>query len=448
MVARKSIKYEEIYKLHQKDTKGFNRNLKAYTLPKHARVTLTGLFQNPVIHDYLLRLERFPGVWINCTWGSLSAFNSLLECVPEELARFLDRAIRFWDDVASLCKPEEDKVREDTETPSRIAGWWPECCQKDRTNLQEQMVGDNPIFPAVTDEKRAQIGAKIRGLKYRVPSLYGIGVECRAISEISKRLKSCENIKLEKSILIVNGQTASSDQYRKIFLAAGRACYREDNTILKRNVARIFHNRPEELGTPDRELLDLTTIYSRVSAPPDGIWTLGVSPLFQFDLLDKLGKGHGPGEKLRAALLIKDFFESFFGSAQSGFDSVVEKNRTINGNLQSPRPLPSPRSLGSSRSSETLVDQDSSPVSENTSIISGKIGCKKPVLVRPSEPPISLSGSLSIARFEESLKKDEETRSFETGSIEKSLNRDEESSSPRLKVVEIFGREVWIHVVA
>lgn len=129
------------------------------------------------IHEVLLKLERMRGVWQPMRLGTLQNLSKLLEYVPQELLRALDRTSNFWDDIASLCG-SQDYSFEDVE---KMSGLWPKNSGIDRENFEASMT-NNTLFPNITDTVvRNRIQEKVATMNCRVPTLSVIQAEASAL---------------------------------------------------------------------------------------------------------------------------------------------------------------------------------------------------------------------------------------------------------------------------
>lgn len=139
----------------------------------------------------LIKLERMRGVWQPIRLNTLSNFSKLLDHIPQELLRALNRIANFWDDITSLSGLKDHR-NEDIE---RITGLWPKVSKIDKELFVVGMT-DKTLFPNVTETKaRKRIQETVVAMDCRVPTLSIIQAEVRALLSIVgclySALKSC-----------------------------------------------------------------------------------------------------------------------------------------------------------------------------------------------------------------------------------------------------------------
>lgn len=264
------------------------------------------------IHEVLLKLERMRGVWQPMRLGTLEKLSKLLRYVPQELLRALDRTSNFWNDIASLCG-SQDYSFEDVE---KMSGLWPKNSKRDRDNFQTSMT-NNTLFPNITDTVvRNKIQEKVATMDCRVPTLLIIQAEASALRSIVSRLNSALESRgavLHQSAIIFAKKEISDLQYFICFLAAARACHHESEPVLEQEVKATLHGDTSTLEAVTMDSILEPTELRLVSAPPYGVWKLDyISEGFYLKNLRSWDASLKEDE-LELLLLLKDFFESFFG---------------------------------------------------------------------------------------------------------------------------------------
>ena len=317
---KQSVQYARLY-THRECLLNLSRDQKLEWVPTQPQ-DFQRLFAHP-INEVLMRLEEYKGVWKDASWTGLRRFSGLLELVPNELTYALNRTVLFWDEIASLCDSETHVLYDET-TARRVAGLWPAWSMNDLDNLSVMMENET-IFPFVEERQvRMKILRRIMTLEYRVPTLKIVIAEAKMLEDMTTLLSRGKNITLNKSCISVNGlsiRKADKSQYNSCFLAAARACGHKDPRRLSDEVMKILCGEPQVNAA--KPPLGPETGKRIVSAPPNGIWKCS-SPfkIEEYFWLENTGSWDGKTDpkELPMTLLVKDFFQSFFGSAK---DNIV-----------------------------------------------------------------------------------------------------------------------------
>ena len=335
---RQPVEYRSLYERYSRNEDDFANWIKKPCAPKGTKRHLVRLFNHP-IHNVLLTLENFHGVWKKCTWSAMAIFSDLLEYTPQELMRVLQRVVIFWENVASISR-SRDSIVGDEHTACRISGLWPSICEADDSFFQTAMQ-KRVIFRSVENsEARKDIRYLIENLDHRVPTFGTVVPECRALLRLARQLRSAlpPEYELCNSAINSGGWRATRRQYYECFLASARS-RNEEADQLKREVRRLL--KPEATYYPQRtssvdgiiQLLKLTTNVRVISEPPNGLWAqydVPLSRLFEFNVLQE-SLSHAKFESLPVLHLFRDFFEGFFGRREgpeqwtSGTLEVISK---------------------------------------------------------------------------------------------------------------------------
>jgi len=316
---RQPIRYAILLNFYRNDKARFARNVEPPCAPHKSVRDLTGLFENKLLNDKLLRIFKFRGLAKYCTWNSLTVFYELSNLVPQELEQKLDHLAVFWEELSLLAECPED-VYCDEDTPSNLSGLWPLKCESDMGKLRT-LEKSRYFFASVTNsDTRQSIVDKIATLNYRVPTLPIVISESSALRQLAFLLKRNLNAIGERSLLKHSelrwkGRRADRYQYWRCFLAAARAQCSGSHGRLIDDLKHIFEFvEPESPPSTSAAALQKTSGFRKVSAHPYGIWSS--VPILAL-LLDERALSIGPivcatQPELPVILLLQDFFNSFF----------------------------------------------------------------------------------------------------------------------------------------
>jgi len=379
-MGRQPVNYAKLHREFYRDPSGWpglDPNHKAY---------LRKLFNSP-IHGVLLRLEGIPGVWQWLNFNTLSNFSKLLDHVPKELSRALNRIAEFWE---GICR-HPSQILADTITDGEIKGLWPAYSSYDMKKFRNAMANKaDRIFPNITDpEERDCIKNKVEVLNYRVPSLWIAKSEARALQGIVDCLQmalSNHKAVLKDSAILLEENKTSDLQYYLCFLAAARACHHMDDSVLHKEVGSILYGKESYTAAIETKATFRQSTDKRVvSAQGHGVWKCNdMSAGFHFETLRDF-ELRAKNSQLPILLLLKDFFESFFGSVQeikySKACSLVVAEGYLSGEYSSSsersesEPLKTPNS--STNSPESIISSlDLSRITEMAGTESGQVSDK------------------------------------------------------------------------
>jgi hypothetical protein len=315
---RQPIRYADLLNSYRNDKERFASHVKPPCAPHRSRRDLTGLFENKLLNDKLLRIFKFRGLAKYCTWNSLTVFYELSNLVPQELEQKLDHLAVFWEELSLLAECPED-IYCDENTPSNLSGLWPLKCESDMGKLRT-LEKSRYFFASVTDSDiRQSIVDRIATLNYRVPTLRIVISESSALRQLAFLLKKKldaigERSLLRHSELKWKGRRADRYQYWRCFLAAARAQCSGSHGRLIDDLRRIFEVvEPESPPSTSAAALQETSGFRKVSAYPYGIWSSSILA----HLFDERALSIGPiicatQPELPVILLLQDFFNSFF----------------------------------------------------------------------------------------------------------------------------------------
>jgi len=231
------------------------------------------------------------------------------------LLRALNKTADFWDDIASPYDSQDHSF----ENVTKMSGLWPKYSKIDMDNFMTEMA-KGTLFPNITDMMvRNRIQKHVASSDCRIPTLLIIKAEVSALLSIVRRLRSAlknPGEVLYESAIWCGEEKIGDLQYHLCFLAAARACHHQDESILRRELTLILYGGISTAEAVTTDPMPELTELRLVSAPPHGVWKL-----------DEISKGFYPKdfrtgdasrrdskhEHLPLLLLLKHFFESFFG---------------------------------------------------------------------------------------------------------------------------------------